>query len=111
MDSESHERAHVERMAVALFGIAAIVMATVCGAIIVSGWFAGVIQDEYERFFWAGAILAGLAVTVLGLAALPGSTDDRRAIAWTRALTRIGLVMFLIAPALCIGALVADFYL
>jgi len=95
---------------VALFGIAALVMATVCGSIIVSGWFAGVIQDQYERVFWAGAIAAGLGVAVLGAAAVPGSTDDVRAVRRIRLLLRIGLVMFLAAPALCIGSLVADFF-
>jgi hypothetical protein len=108
--NEEVERRHAEYSALALFGIAALVMAIVCGAIIVSGWFAGVIQDSYERVFWLGAILAGLGVAVLGAAAVPGGSDSGRAVRRIRNLTRAGLVMFLVAPALCIGSLVADFF-
>ena len=104
------DRRHAEFSAIALFAIAALTMAIVCGAIIVSGWFAGVIQDEYERVFWAGAVMAAVAVAVLGAAAVPGGADDLRAVRRIRLLTRVGLVMFLVAPALCIGSLVADFF-
>ena len=104
------DRRHAELSAIALFAIAALTMAIVCGAIIVSGWFAGVIQDDYERVFWAGAIMAAVAVAVLGAAAVPSGSDDPRAVRRIRLLTRVGLVMFLVAPALCIGSLVADFF-
>jgi hypothetical protein len=85
-------------------------MAIICGAVIVSGWFAGVIRDDYERVFWAGALLAGLMIAVLAGAAWPGGRDDRRTIGRILLLTRIGLALFVLAPALCIGALVADFF-
>ena len=104
------DRQNLERTAVTLFGIAALVEAIVCGAVIVSGWFAGAIADPPERVFWFGAALAGLAIVVLGAAAVPGGQDDARALRRTRLLLRIGLAMFLIAPALCVGALVVNFF-
>ena len=85
-------------------------MAVICAAIIVSGWFAGVIQDVYERFFWAGAMFSGLMIVVLAGAVWPGGADDRRVIRRVVVLTRAGLVLFVLAPALCIGALIADFF-
>ena len=104
-------RARLERNAVVLFAVAALVMAIVCGAIIVAGWFAGVIEDHAERWFWAGAILNFIMVGVFAAAVFPGGDDDARAIRRVRLLTRVGLVLFIVAPAMCIGALVADFYL
>jgi len=103
-------RRHLERSAVLLFVGSALVMATLCAAIIISGWFAGVIDDEPERVFWAGAILELLMVFVFGAAAFPGGDDNARAIQRTRRLIRVGLVMFVIAPVLCLGALVVNFY-
>ena len=103
-------RTRLERTAGLLFATTAIVMATICGAIIISGWFAGVIEDRAERVFWAGAILALLGVLTLGVAAFPGGDNDAAVIRRVRALSRIGLAMFLVAPCLCLGALVADFY-
>ena len=85
-------------------------MAILCGAVIVSGWFAGVIDDEPERVFWAGAILELLMVFVFGAAAFPGGYDDARAIHRVRLLIRVGLVMFVIAPMLCVDALIVNFY-
>jgi len=99
------DKRDAELLALARFGISAIVMAIVCGAIIVSGWFAGVVQDVYERFFWAGSLLAALAITVMGAAVVLGGSA--RAISLT---SRVGLAMFLVAPVLCVGSLVADFY-
>jgi hypothetical protein len=104
------QRARLERNAVVLFVGAAVVMAIICGAIIVSGWFAGVMEDSAERFFWAGSILELLMVFTLAGAAFPGGNDDGRVIRRIRLLTRIGLVLFVVAPVLCLGSLVADFY-
>ncbi|MFB2596196.1 hypothetical protein ACEXQE_00240 [Herbiconiux sp. P17] len=90
--------------------MAASTMAIVCGAVIVSGWFAGVLVDRWERLFWAGALLGGVMVATFAAAAAPGGTDAPRAsirIAW---LLRIGLVLFVLAPACCVAALVGDFY-
>jgi hypothetical protein len=104
------DRHQLERKAVALFGIAAIVEAIVCSAVIISGWFAGVMEDHAERVFWAGAILSFIMVAVFAAAALPGGSNDPaevRRISW---LLRVGIVLFIAAPALCIGAMIADFY-
>jgi hypothetical protein len=104
------ERERLERNATLLFVGAASVMALVCAAVIVSGWFAGVMEDHAERFFWAGAILALVMVFTFAGAAFPGGADDFRAIRRVRLLTRIGIVLFVVAPTLGIGSLIADFY-
>jgi hypothetical protein len=103
-------RESLERRAALLFVGYLLAMATVCGAIIVSGWFAGVMDDPPERVFWAGAILAGVTVAVLAAAAFPGWSDDQREIARLRWTIRVGLVLAVLSPALCIGALIVDFY-
>jgi hypothetical protein len=105
------ERERAERSAHVVFAVATLAMAIVCGSLIVSGWFAGVIQDRYERIFWAGALLAGLMVAVLAAAVWPGGADDRRVARRIRVLTRVGLVLLVLSPALCLSALVADFFL
>jgi hypothetical protein len=104
-------RDRVERSARVVFAVAALTTAIVCGAVIVSGWFAGVITDSYERVFWTGAVLAGLMNVVLAAAVWPGGDDDRRVARRTALLVRCGLALFVVAPTLCIGALVADFFL
>ena len=103
-------RDRLERSATLLFATCAMVMALICGAIIVSGWFAGVMDDRFENTFWAGAILAFFGVLTLGAAAVPGGDNDQFEIRRMRWLTRVGLVAFLVAPCLCLGAMVADFY-
>jgi len=106
----SEARGRLELTAAVIFVGATLAMAVICGAVIVSGWFAGVIEDRAERVFWAGAVLAAVAVTILGVAAIPAGSDDARAVRRARLLLRVGLVAFLVAPALCVGALVANFY-
>ena len=108
--TDLERRAELERHAATLFLTAALTMAIVCGAIIVSGWFAGVLVDRWERVFWAGALLGGLMVATFAAAAAPGGTDARRACRRITWLTRAGLALFVLAPALCILALVGDFY-
>ncbi|MDO7880826.1 hypothetical protein [Antiquaquibacter soli] len=103
-------RRHVERTAAHAFVGCALVMSILCGAIIVAGWFAGVIDDRAERFFWAGAILGFVAIVILGLAALPGGDDDVRTTRRVRWMLRAGILLFLFSPALCIAALIADYY-
>jgi MFS family permease len=108
--ADAVQRASVERLAVAHLAIGAGTMALVCGAIIASGWFAGVLQDRYERVFWLGAVLAFVMVAVFAAASFPGGVNDRAVVRRVTALIRVGLVLFVLAPALCIGALVADFF-
>ena len=103
-------RARLERNAILLLAIGAFTMAIICGAIIVSGWFAGVIDDGPERFFWGGAILEFVMVAVFAAAAFPGGADDTAAVRRITALIRTGLVLYVLAPAVCIGALIVDFY-
>jgi MFS family permease len=104
------QRRHVEHRAALLFVGASLVMAVVCGAIIVSGWFAGGLQDRWERIFWAGAILSFVTLGVLAAAAFPAGADEARAIRRVTRLTRLGLVLFMLAPTLCLVALILDFY-
>lgn len=93
-----------------LFAAAALVMAVVCGSVIVSGWFAGVLVDSWERLFWAGALLGGLMVAVFAAAAVPGGADARRSVPRITWLLRAGLLLFVLAPGLCVVAMVGDFY-
>ena len=72
------DREHLERQAVALFTVAALVEAIVCGSVIVSGWFAGVMEDHAERVFWAGAILGAVGIRMLGAAAAAESQHATR---------------------------------
>jgi hypothetical protein len=110
VDDLARRRERLERSAAVLFAGAALSMAVVCGAIIISGWFAGVIQDSYERVFWAGALLAGLMVATFAAAAFPGGADDARVVRRVTVLLRLGLVLVVLAPALCLIALVLDFF-
>lgn len=103
-------RERAELVAAVLFVGCALTMAVVCGSVIISGWFAGAIADPPERFFWAGAVLAGLAIPVLASAAVPWGGDDAAALRRIRVLLRIGVVMFTLAPGICVGALVVNFF-
>ena len=103
-------RQELAARATALFIGWLLAMAIVCGAIIVSGWFAGVLYDPAERVFWAGAVLSAVDVAVFAAAAFPGGGDDEREARRVRWTLRAGLVLAVLGPALCIGALIADFY-
>jgi len=102
-------RESLERRAVALFLGYLLAMAVVCAGIIVSGWFAGVLDDPPERVFWTGAVLAFLTVVVFAAAAFPGGSDEVGEVRRLRWTIRVGLVLGVLSPALCIGALIADF--
>jgi MFS family permease len=109
-DTDRALRSHYERHAVGALAVTGLAMAIVCGAVIVSGWFAGVMTDRYERFFWGGAITAAVAVFVLAVASMPFGGNDRAAVGRIRALVSVGLVLFMLAVVLCVGAMIADFY-
>ena len=109
-DAELRRRSELERHASVLFAAAALTMAIVCGAVIVSGWFAGALVDRWERLFWAGALLGGVMVATFAAAAAPSGDDVRRATVRTIWLLRAGLALFVLSPALCVIALVGDFY-
>lgn len=103
-------RAELERHAATLFVGAVLCVAVVCGAVIVSGWFAGVLVDSWERLFWAGFVSSIVMVAVFAAAAAPGGRDARRACLRITWLVRVGLVLFVLSPAMCILSLVGDFY-
>jgi hypothetical protein len=110
IDDLGVRRARLELQASLALLTGALVMATICAGIIASGWFAGAMDDPAERVFWAGSALAGIMVAVLAVAAWPGGDDDARAARRIRILLRVGLVLFVLAPTLCIAALIGDFY-
>lgn len=105
------ERRHLELRAALVFGVIALSMTGICAGVIVSGWFAGVIEDRFERVFWLGAVLGLVAVLMAAVANLPLARDDVRAGRAIRLLLRIAIGCFVIAPVLCLGALAADFFL
>lgn len=110
-DPDERRRAsELELRAVLLLVAASLAMAIVCGAVIASHWFAGVLDDRWERVFWAGALVAGLMVVVFAAAAAPAGANPRRSCVRITWLIRIGLLLFVLAPALCIIGLVGDFY-
>lgn len=93
-----------------LFAACSVTMAIVCGAVIVSHWFAGVMVDNWERVFWGGTLVAGLMIVVFAAAAVPAGANPRRSclrIAW---LLRIGMLLFVLSAALCVLGLVGDFF-
>ena len=110
-DAEQRRRAsELELRAVLLFAVASLTMAIVCGAVIVSHWFAGVMVDSWERVFWAGTLVAGLMIVVFAAAAVPAGADARRSCVRISWLLRIGLLLFVVSAALCVLGLVGDFF-
>jgi MFS family permease len=109
-DDPARRRTELERHAAALFVGAVLTVGIVCGAVIVSGWFAGVLVDSWERLFWAGFVTGIVMVAVFAAAALPGGRDAHRACVRILWLLRVGLVLFVASPVMCILALVGDFY-
>jgi hypothetical protein len=110
-DLEQRRRAsELELRAVLLFAASSVAMAIVCGAVIVSHWFAGVMVDNWERVFWAGTLTAGLMIVAFAAAAVPAGADPRRSCARIRWLLRIGLLLFVVSSALCVFGLVGDFF-
>lgn len=109
-DADLRRRSELERHTAVFFAASALTMAIVCGSVIVSGWFAGTLVDRWERVFWAGALLAGVMVATFAAAAVPSGRNAHRGNARTVWLLRAGLALFVLSPALCIVALVGDFY-
>ncbi|MDQ2699363.1 MAG: hypothetical protein M3Y46_11260 [Actinomycetota bacterium] len=114
MDAATHEHTHhhqlhldrAERKAQTLFAATALVAAIVVGAMLVSGWSGGVLRNDIEVLFWAGAILGAIGIGLLGLATLPTYR-----VGIITGLTRVGVVLFLVAPVLCVTAVFADFWM
>jgi hypothetical protein len=89
--------------ATVLFAATGIMVAITVAGIRVSGWRAGVLDNRVEWIFWAGAILGAAGVGMLGLAAIPGRASAR--------LIGSGVMLFLVAPVLCVVAVFADYWI
>ena len=100
------EVGRAERKAVSLFIGASLVAAVVVAGITVAKWGGGILDNRVEPLFWAGAILGGIALALLGLATLP-----RRSAVLITGLSRAGVVLFLIAPTMCIVAIFWDYWI
>lgn len=91
-----------EMKATALFGATSIVAAITVGAMLVANWGAGILDNRVEWVFWAGAILGGVGIGMLGIATL---------VARAEGLVRAGLILFLVAPVLCVVAVFTDYWI
>jgi hypothetical protein len=100
------EVSRAERKAVSLFIGASLVAAVVVAGITVAKWGGGILDNRVEPLFWAGAILGGIALVLLGLATLP-----RRSARLITGLSRAGVLLFLIAPTLCVVAIFWDYWI
>jgi hypothetical protein len=89
--------------ATALFASTGLIAAITVGAMQVSGWHAGSLDNRVEWIFWAGAILGGVGIGLLGVAAIPGRAAPR--------LITAGMALFLVAPALCVIAVFANYWI
>jgi len=101
----------VDRKATGLFGATSIVAAITVGSMLVGNWGAGILDNRVEWVFWAGAILGAIGIALLGLATLPPGHDLTRSVRTANALVRVGLVLFLIAPVLCVVAVFTDYWI
>ncbi|CAN5282586.1 hypothetical protein BH11ACT3_BH11ACT3_18510 [soil metagenome] len=86
-----------------LFGATGLIAAITVAALQVSGWHAGSLDNRVEWIFWAGAILGAAGIGLLGVAAIPGRPGER--------LIPAGMVLFLVAPVLCVVAVFADYWI
>jgi len=84
-----------------LFASTSIVVALVVGSMLVSGWRAGSLDNRVEWIFWAGATLGAVGVGLFGIAS-----------AWSASqFVKPGVVLFLVAPVLCVFAVMADYWI
>lgn len=89
-----------------LFGFTSIVAAITISGMLVGDWGAGVLDNRVEWVFWAGAILGGVGIGLLGIASV-GGVDE----APVQRLARVGLGLFLVAPVLCVVAVFTDYWI
>jgi hypothetical protein len=97
MDSSMETRATV------LFAATGIMVAVTLAGIRIAGYRPGVLDDSVEWVFWAGAILGAAGVGMLGVSAIPGRASTR--------LIAAGMLLFLVAPVLCVFAVFADYWI
>lgn len=100
---EPHAGEELGLRATVLFAATGIMVAVTVAGIRIAGYRPGVLDNRVEWVFWAGAILGGAGVGMLGLAAVPGRASARAIGA--------GVVLFLVAPVLCVAAVFADYWI
>lgn len=99
------------RTASTLFAATSIVTAITVGAMQVGDWGAGILDNRVEWVFWAGAVLGGVGVLLLGLANLVGARAPEVEARRIARLTSVGLPLFLVAPVLCVVAYFVDYWI
>ena len=91
--------------ATTLFAATSIVAAIVISGMLVGDWGGGILDNRVEWVYWTGAILGGVGIGLLGIAAVLA----REAV--VERLTRVGMGLFLIAPVLCVVAVFTDYWI
>jgi hypothetical protein len=86
-----------------LFAATGLMIAITVAGIRIAGYRPGVLDNDVEWIFWAGAILGAVGVGLMGISAIPGRASAR--------LIGTGVVLFLIAPMLCVVAVFADYWI
>ena len=100
------ELERAERKATTLLCTFALVVAIIVGAMLVSGWGGGGLDNRIEWLYWAGAIIGAAGIAVIAVGLLPG----RSASAIERT-TATGMVMFLAAPVIITIAVMTDYWI
>lgn len=100
-----------DRKATRLFTGTSLVAAITVGSMLVGDWGGGVLDNRIEWLFWTGAIFGAVGIALFGAAALPVNTVTERAVRRANGLVRAGLVLFVIAPVLCVTAVMVDYWI
>ena len=87
-----------------LFAATSVIAAIVVGAMLVSGWGGGILDNRIEWVYWAGAIFAAFGIGLFGIASV---VSERR----SESLTRVGMALFLAGPVLCVIAVFTDYWI
>ena len=103
----TEETKEAERKALVLFATTTLVYAIAVGSMMISDWGAGVLDNRVEWVYWAGTILGAVGVILFAAAIFPARANLAR----TNGLTRAGLVLFLVAPILCVTAYMVDYWI
>ena len=101
------DESDADRKATILFATTILIVAISVGSMLVSGWHAGSLDNRVEWIFWAGAVVGAAGVATLGAATFPA----KRTLEGTNRLIRAGLLLFLVAPVLCVFAVMADYWI
>lgn len=104
-DLHADDHHSTSQKATLLFIGTALVAAITVASMQISGWSGGRLRNDIEVLFWAGAVIGGLGIGLLGVANLLSGDGV------IRAFTRAGLLLFLIAPVLCVTAVFVDYWI